>query len=628
MPLPLFMAAFLAAQKELPDGVGPYNNAPSDIVWGGSHTVAEDAALGTVIGDALAATDPDAGDTVTFSLADDANGLFDINGSNQVIVSGVLDYETATSHSITIRATDSAGATYDEAFSVTVTDVSESPADDPPPDGDIIVEPGEFTNPPVVTTVDGGIKFHGKKATGASGKFIYDIGAPQAGHRITMRYDPDFSLLANDGVTAFVGFGLKQGNNFRLSGLKGDGSTGLKAYEIYGSNWNQTTGHSTSDGGAAAHGTQAGPNWLQIEVDADGETYTLRSSSDGSSWTDEFTDIVPSPHDEVSDFTSFGIAVYLESADAGNFSVKIDLWIDEVAGPGPHRYWRINVTAITSGLIAAIGELEMQETEFGPNVCTGGTPSADTEFNASFLATNAFDGNLAGSPWASTSSSLPHWLRYDFGAGNDVEINAVGMHARTSSLETMPTAFDVQFSDDGSSWTTAWSESGLSWSAREFKKFVNPAYTEPGYTGSPWGSYTHWRYYGRVTDGGAFFSSAEIEWRATPGGADQATGGSSFSGGDFSGSFDHPRAFDNNNATLWASAGTNTYIGYGHGSAVSVGQVAIRSRQDSAANGSPRDFIVQFSTSSGGPWTTAWVVTGSTGWGLGETRTFTDPNYV
>lgn len=102
------------------------NEAPTDITWAGSHTVAEDASVSTVIGGSLSFSDPDAGATGTFTLTDDAGGLFDIDGTN-VIVAGALDYETAASHNITVRFTDQGGLTYDEVFAVTVTDVVEAP---------------------------------------------------------------------------------------------------------------------------------------------------------------------------------------------------------------------------------------------------------------------------------------------------------------------------------------------------------------------------------------------------------------------------------------------------------------------------------------------------------------------
>ena len=40
------------------------------------------------------------------------------------MVAGALDYETATSHQVTVRVTDSANHTYDEVFTIAVTDVT------------------------------------------------------------------------------------------------------------------------------------------------------------------------------------------------------------------------------------------------------------------------------------------------------------------------------------------------------------------------------------------------------------------------------------------------------------------------------------------------------------------------
>lgn len=304
--------------------------APSDIALSAA-TIAENAELGAVVGE-LSATDPVGG--VTFSLTDDANGYFGIDGTD-LILTGVLDFETANSHNVTVRATNSLGGTRDEVFEITVTDVSESFAseDDELPDDGEVEDDGTFTNPPTVTVVDGAIKLHGKKAAGSTGKFIYDIGPFEAGRKYTMLYDPDFSLMTLQGKKAFVGFGMKQGLDFRMTGLKGDGTTGLKAYEISGDGlWNATAGFTENDGGAAQNGTQAGPNWLQFEVAEDGSTYTARTSADGESWDDEFTDVMPSPFAEVTDATQGGIAVFFDGTDTGSFSVAITLWISADAG--------------------------------------------------------------------------------------------------------------------------------------------------------------------------------------------------------------------------------------------------------------------------------------------------------
>lgn len=309
---------------------GIRNAAPSDIALSAA-TVAEDADLGHVIG-ALSATDPEE-QAVTFSLVSDAGGLFGVSGSN-LIVTGVLDFETEDAHEITVRATDEGGATYDENFTITVTDVAETPPENPPPDDGDIDDDGTFTNPPIVTVVDGGIKLHGKKSALSAGKFIYDLGPALANKKYTIEYDPDFTLLTNTGKNAAVGFVFKQGNDFHFVGLEGNGTTGLNASQISGDGlWNVGTGWTETSGGAAQNGTQAGPNFIQIEIAEDGSTYTFRSGSDIDNWDDEFTAEVPVPHSDATSPAQFGIGAIFRSNDTGSFSIKVSQYIEEEAAP-------------------------------------------------------------------------------------------------------------------------------------------------------------------------------------------------------------------------------------------------------------------------------------------------------
>lgn len=311
--------------------VGEVNAAPVDIAWAGSHTVAEDAAFGTVVGGVLSATDPD-GDTFTFSIPE-ATSKFAISGTS-IIVAGVLDFETATSHDVVIRATDSSDNSFDEQFTITVSDVSETPPDDPLPPGDDIPDNEDnFDIPPYTVNVDGGVKLAGKKKdNGSTAKFLYDISDEpgfelEAGRVYTAHYDPDWSLMAQQGALTMVGFLFKAGNDFYIAGLRGDGSSGVHAYQVQGENlWNQTAGFVTIDDGAAAHGTKDGPNWLQIEVSADGTQITIRTSGDdGETWADEFTD-EPLPFGNVSEVDQWGPGGFFNSADSGSYSINFLLW--------------------------------------------------------------------------------------------------------------------------------------------------------------------------------------------------------------------------------------------------------------------------------------------------------------
>ena len=106
----------------------PENQAPSSLQLSPT-TLAENQAIGTVVG-TLTTTDPDVDDTHTYSLAagqgDTDNSLFVVEG-NQLKTAAVLDRETKSSYSVRLRTTDQTGLSLDQAFTITVSDVNETP---------------------------------------------------------------------------------------------------------------------------------------------------------------------------------------------------------------------------------------------------------------------------------------------------------------------------------------------------------------------------------------------------------------------------------------------------------------------------------------------------------------------
>lgn len=97
------------------------NQEPTNILL--SNTViAENLPINTVVG-TLSTTDPDAGDTFTYSLVsgsgDSGNGAFNISG-NQLRTSEVFDYEAQNSYSIRIRTTDQGGLFFEKTYTITV----------------------------------------------------------------------------------------------------------------------------------------------------------------------------------------------------------------------------------------------------------------------------------------------------------------------------------------------------------------------------------------------------------------------------------------------------------------------------------------------------------------------------
>ena len=109
---------------------GDSNSAPTQI--GLSATaIAENNAVNAVVG-TLSTTDVDSGDRFTYSLAvgtgDTDNASFNIEGAS-LRASVAFNFEDKSSYSIRVRTTDSGGGTFEKVFAITVTNVSDSPAD-------------------------------------------------------------------------------------------------------------------------------------------------------------------------------------------------------------------------------------------------------------------------------------------------------------------------------------------------------------------------------------------------------------------------------------------------------------------------------------------------------------------
>lgn len=100
------------------------NEAPSNIMLS-SNTINENLSINTVIG-TLSASDEDAGASHTFSIVGGDTSSFNVNG-NQLRSSEVFNHEVKASYSVTVRATDNSGLTYDKSLSVSVLNINETP---------------------------------------------------------------------------------------------------------------------------------------------------------------------------------------------------------------------------------------------------------------------------------------------------------------------------------------------------------------------------------------------------------------------------------------------------------------------------------------------------------------------
>ena len=109
----------LSAQFRLTISILDENEPPSSVTISNSM-VAENAAVNTVIG-TLQATDPDAGQRISYSLLSTGGGKFGLNRNGQVIVTASLNYEAQSQYMLSVRATDSSSPSLSTISTITIT---------------------------------------------------------------------------------------------------------------------------------------------------------------------------------------------------------------------------------------------------------------------------------------------------------------------------------------------------------------------------------------------------------------------------------------------------------------------------------------------------------------------------
>ncbi len=87
---------------------------------------------------------------------------------------------------------------------------------------------------------------------------------------------------------------------------------------------------------------------------------------------------------------------------------------------------------------------------YGPDILTGGTASADSETNGA--TANGCDNNEA-TEWQTNDTDLPHWWKYDLGAGVTKTIRKF----RSKIYYALGKDFTIAGSNNDSDWTTLYS---------------------------------------------------------------------------------------------------------------------------------------------------------------------------
>ncbi|WP_442510878.1 VCBS domain-containing protein [Novipirellula sp. SH528] len=278
--------------------VNEFNVSAATDTDGNPNQVNENAAFGTTVGITALAVDTDGStNSVTYSLSDDAGGRFAIDSASGIVtVSGSVDYETATNHTITVRADSSDGSFSFANFSIAVIDVNEAPV----AIGDnysinagetlTLAAPGVLINdsdvdgdPLQLQLVSG--PSHGVLTTSANGSLVYTPSDAYFG-------GDTFTYLASDGsldsnvvtvtITVIAGGGGGgsgsggsggSGSGDGSSGDSGSGDTGGSGDTSGGDSGNGDSDDGNGDGGSTTTGAvPTVPTNVTTPTQSDNET--------------------------------------------------------------------------------------------------------------------------------------------------------------------------------------------------------------------------------------------------------------------------------------------------------------------------------------------------------------------
>ena len=146
----------------------------------------------------------------------------------------------------------------------------------------------------------------------------------------------------------------------------------------------------------------------------------------------------------------------------------------QVAMTGPtYRYWRLSISAQNGDAsYAALGEIQLRPVAGGATATTTQTPvSSSANHYAGYPLSNLVDGNLP-TPWISASApAFPFTVTLDL--GTPTAINEVAICPQQSAALRAPSAFSVQGSDNGATFSTVKSFSNInSWVDGQLRTFA------------------------------------------------------------------------------------------------------------------------------------------------------------
>lgn len=259
-----------------------------------------------------------------------------------------------------------------------------------------------------------------------------------------------------------------------------------------------------------------------------------------------------------------------------------------------HRYWRVYCRLNSgNGSFTGLTEVEMATSAAGADVTSTTFAIGSGSYQAGSVTT-AFNNDFTGDVVQWNGTGAGQYVGQDFGAGNEQDIVEVRIRPNKDAANRTFGEIDIQYSDDGSTWTTSWSITQTSWSVGTTQTFNPPSAA----------AHRYWRIRPlRAFNGNlSGFGIAEVEMRETVGGSDATGSGTASARTAFAGA-GAANAFDNSGATIYShntAVTESDWLQYDFGSGVtkSIVEVTLLPRADNSWAQAPTTAVVESSTNA------------------------------
>jgi len=208
-------------------------------------------------------------------------------------------------------------------------------------------------------------------------------------------------------------------------------------------------------------GTQRplGETTESYEIDITDETGAIVRTLTATTQTVDYTSAQQTTDFGSAQKTIFG-NIYMMSAVVGRGSAGVM----QLSTTPKSRYWRlVNIDVPTAGSFLEISEFEFYEFDKAASNSEA-TVTAQTNPDVSGTLSQLVDNDTSTRPiWnKSTAENASFWIEWDFGIGNEKQIIYARQAGYSDSGRFME-GFEVEYSDDGATWTSLVTQSGLSY---------------------------------------------------------------------------------------------------------------------------------------------------------------------